>query len=94
MKNLYEVSKAFVELVALADDVGVDDVAFQNTLEGIEAEFDDICVDVLKTLINYEAEIDALKAEESRLADRRKRIAKSHSGFKQFVLTELSLIHI
>ena len=72
MATMYELTTEFKEVLALAGDPEIDPQAISDTLEAINAEIE-VKADNTAVIINeLTAEAAKIKAEEARLAERRK----------------------
>jgi hypothetical protein len=71
-----------MELLELAEDPDIDEQAFMDTLEGIEGALEDKADNYAKCMRMLEADAKGIKAEEERLAKRRKTIESNVSRIK------------
>ena len=72
MATMYELTTEFKEILAMAGDPDIDPQALNDTLEAIQGEIE-VKADSTAVIINeLTSEAAKLKAEESRLAERRK----------------------
>ena len=70
--KLYELTEQFLALQELVYDPEVDEQTFQDTMEGLWGEIEDKADGYAKIIMGMKADIEALRAEEGRLAARRK----------------------
>ena len=70
--NLYELTEQYLALQEMAYDPEVDEQVFQDTMEGLWGEIEDKADGYAKIILGMKADIEALRAEEMRLAARRK----------------------
>lgn len=70
-------------VLSMATDPNIDPQAVTDTLEGIEGEFEDKADAYAKIKLELEAEAEKLKAEETRLTERRKRIENNIERLKK-----------
>ena len=82
MASLYELTSDYMELLELAEDPDIDEQAFLDTLEGIEGALEDKADNYAKCMRMLEADANGIKAEEERLAKRRKTIEGNVSRMK------------
>ena len=82
MASLYELTSDYMELLELAEDPDIDEQAFLDTLEGIEGALEDKADNYAKCMRMLEADAKGIKAEEERLAKRRKTIEGNVSRMK------------
>lgn len=86
--KLYELSNEYQTLMNLVDeDIPADVIS--DTLEAISAEIEVKADNIACMLKNLDADISAIKAEEERLAERRRKKQASYEWFKQYLSTEL-----
>ena len=83
MSSLYELTEQFQELLSMALDPDVDEQALADTMEGIECEIKEKADGYAKVIKSLEADVEALKAEEARLAGRRKNISANIDRMKR-----------
>ena len=82
MNSLYELTADYLALLELAEDPDIDEQAFLDTLEGIEGALEDKADNYAKCMSMLEADAKGIKAEEERLAKRRKTIEGNVSRMK------------
>lgn len=70
--NLYELSESYQYILSLVQDEEADEKLLLDTLESIEGEIEDKADNYAKIIKSLEAEAQALKSEEDRLATRRR----------------------
>lgn len=80
--TLHEISSQFLTLLELAEDETIDAQIINDTLEGIEGEFEAKADGYATVLKHLEADVNALKAEEDRLAARRRTISNNIDRLK------------
>jgi uncharacterized protein YoxC len=80
--TLYELTSDYLNLLELAEDPDIDEQAFLDTLEGIEGALEDKADNYAKCMRMLEADANGIKAEEERLAKRRKTIEGNVSRMK------------
>jgi len=80
--TLYELTNDYMELLQMAEDPDIDEQAFLDTLEGIEGALEDKADNYAKCMRMLEADAKGIKAEEERLAKRRKTIEGNVSRMK------------
>ncbi|WP_242145848.1 MULTISPECIES: siphovirus Gp157 family protein [unclassified Bacillus cereus group] len=89
--KLYELSKNFCELQQMIED-GADPEAVQDTLQAIEEAFDEKVQGAALLILNLEAQAEVIKAEEKRLADRRKSFENSVKNIKEYLHQQMSAV--
>ena len=78
--KLYEITDAYLNL----DEVEKTDEIIK-VLDGIKDEFDKKAENTVKVIRNFEADIQALRDEEKRLADKRKSLEKKKEDLKEYL---------
>ena len=71
MANIYEITNQFSLLKTLEESGEVDEESIKGALDVAKEDLAGKLEDYCKVIKNFEAEIDGLKAEEKRLAERR-----------------------
>ena len=82
MATIYELTSDYLNLLELAEDPDIDEQAFLDTLEGIEGALEDKADNYAKIMRMLETDAKGIKAEEERLAKRRKTIEGNVSRMK------------
>ncbi len=72
MSTLYELTEQYQTLMELAYDPEVDEQTLQDTMEGIEGEIEEKADGYARIIFSMKADIEAMRAEEDRLFNRRK----------------------
>lgn len=83
--KLYEIANDYLALMQAIENDEIPEEAIADTLEAITAEIEDKADNIACLLKNIDAEIVAIKAEETRLAERRKVKEKSAERIKQYL---------
>lgn len=83
--KLYELTNDYLALMQAIDNDEIPEEAIADTLEAITASIEDKADSIACLLKNLDAECKAIKAEEERLAERRKAKEKSHERIKQYL---------
>lgn len=83
MTTLYELTGEMLELLAMAEEPDIDAQALADTMEAIEGEFEDKADGYAKVISQLNAQAEMLKAEEDRLAKRRKAMTNSAEQIKK-----------
>lgn len=88
--KLYELTDEYKALMQMLDDeTDIPAEALADTLESITAEIEVKADNIACLLKNIDADITAIRAEEARLADRRKSKQASYDRIKQYLSDEL-----
>lgn len=83
--KLYELTNDYLALLEAIDNDEIPEEAIADTLESITACIEDKADNIACLLKTLDAECKAIKAEEERLAERRKAKEKSHERIKQYL---------
>lgn len=83
--KLYEIANDYLALMQAIENDEIPEEAIADTLEAIVAEIEDKADNIACLLKNIDADIVAIKAEETRLAERRKVKEKSAERIKQYL---------
>ncbi|HDR7526703.1 MULTISPECIES: siphovirus Gp157 family protein [Bacillus cereus group] len=86
--KLYELTSNYRELQMMIED-GVDPSALADTLQAIEESIQDKVQNTALVIRNLEADVDAIKAEEKRLAERRKAIENNCKSLKDYLYQQM-----
>ena len=90
--KLYELSQSYVRLQEMAEEL--DPQTFLDTLDSIKEGFDDKAENTAKLIRSLEADIEVLKAEEKRLAERRKTYEGKVITLKQYLQIQMEMAGI
>lgn len=82
MANIYELTNDFREVMSLLESGEYDEETLKNTLECIECEIEEKADGYARVIRNTEADIAGIKAEEERLAKKRKTLENSIKQMK------------
>lgn len=83
--KLYEIANDYLALMQAIENDEIPEEAIADTLEAIVAEIEDKADNIACLLKNIDADIVAIKAEEAKLAERRKVKEKSAERIKQYL---------
>jgi hypothetical protein len=89
MAKLYELSKAFNEVISMVDDDTVSMEALEDTLQSIEGEIEDKAENCAKFVRNMEGDVKAIDAEIARLTKRKKTVNNKIEGIKNYVMEQM-----
>lgn len=90
--KLYELTANYAQLMELAEEI--DATALYDTLASIEEEIEDKAENIAKLIKNLNADVDAFKAEEKRLAERRKSVENKVTSLKEYLQNQLEVAGI
>lgn len=80
--TLYELTTEYMELLAMLEDPDVDEDLIADTLEGIDGELEVKADGYARVMRQMDADAKAIKAEEERLANRRKSLENRAANLK------------
>jgi hypothetical protein len=83
--KLYEIANDYVALMQAIENDELPEEAIADTLEAISGELETKADNIACLLKNLDAECVAIKAEEARLAERRKAKENMHDRIKQYL---------
>lgn len=92
--KLYELTNDYLALMSAIDNDEIPEDAIADTLEAITGSIEDKADNISCILKNIEAEITAIKAEEDRLAKRRKAKENSYERMKEYLSESLQKIGV
>lgn len=84
MAKLYELSTGYKNIEYLIE-LGGNEEELNAVLNSLDAEIEDKAENIAKILKNNEADIEALKKEEDRLASRRRSLEKANKRLKDYL---------
>ena len=82
MSTLYEITQDYLQIQHMMEDPELDPKTLADTMEGIEGELEVKADGYAKVIRNMESDISAIKAEMTRLSDRKKTIEKNIQTLK------------
>lgn len=91
--KLYELTSNYNELQMMIED-GVDPSVLEDTLQAIEESIQDKAQNIALLIKNIEADVDAIKLEEKRLADRRKAAENNCKSLKDYLYQQMTLLEV
>jgi hypothetical protein len=92
--KLYEIANDYLALMQAIENDELPEDAIADTLEAIEGEIEEKADNIGCVLKEIEAEINAFKTEEQRLAERRKRKEKLYEKLKTYLSETLQRIGV
>lgn len=87
--TLYELTGQLLTLQEMLEGGDCDEQTLNDTIESIDALFEDKADGYAKIIRNFESDIEGIKAEEKRLADRRKALENSIGRLKGHLETSM-----
>jgi len=88
MSSLYDLTQDFKQVQTLIDEGGE---ALQDTLDSINLAIEDKLENIGKVIRNLDGEMEMLKNEETRLADKRKALETNKKRLKMYVEDQLAI---
>ena len=92
MSTLYELTKDYQDLLAMAEDPDVDQDVFADTLEGLEGEIEDKAEAYAIVMKELKAEADKFDAEGKRLLDHADHLNARIDRMKAALMNSMSTI--
>lgn len=93
MAKFYDISERYKNLMDLLENPEVDFELIEQSLNIIDEEFNDKADNIAKLMRDIGYDIDALKNEEKRLADRRKALENRHKSLKDYLEQNMRAIN-
>jgi hypothetical protein len=87
MRQLYEVSQDMLEVMSL----DIDELTRMDTLAALEGEFGVKAEKIVHLIRNNQADIEAHKNEEKRIAERRKQLEKQTETLEAYLYGEMKV---
>lgn len=85
--KLYELTANYIQIQEMIEEQ--DSEMLRDTLESIEGAIEEKAENIAKMIQSFNGDIEVLKAEEKRLADRRKSIENKIAGMKHYLHEQL-----
>lgn len=92
--KLYEVANDYLSLMLAIENGEIPEEAVKDTLEAIEGEIEIKADNIACMLKNLDSDIVAIKAEEAKLAERRKAKERMHERIKKYLSYALESLNI
>ena len=90
MAKLYELSTGYKNIEYLLEN-GEDNEELAAVLNTLDAEIEDKAENIAKLIKNYEADIEAFKTEEKRIAERRRTLENIVKRLKEYLFNNMKL---
>lgn len=90
--KLYELTGSYLKVLEMAEEI--DQEVLSDTLSSIQEAIEDKAENIAKLIKNISADIDALKAEERRLSDRRKALEGKVLCLKRYLIEQMEVAGI
>ena len=90
MAKLYELSTGYKNIEYLLEN-GEDSEELAAVLNSLDAEIEDKAENIAKLIKNYEADIEAFKTEEKRIAERRRTLENIVKRLKEYLFNNMKL---
>jgi len=94
MSTLHQLTGELLALYQQLESDGMDDETIRDTLEGMSWEFDAKVLNIAAIILELEAQAAAIKAEEERLAERRKAKESKAENMAEWLLKSLEAAHV
>ena len=86
MTQLHEIGAQFDFLNSIED---IDEDVFNDTLEGILGEFEEVATALAAAMKNTESDIDQLKQFEAKVKGKRASLERKHEKMRSYLLTQM-----
>lgn len=83
--KLYEIKDLFIRFAEMVENGEIEEDAIADTLESIEGEFEDKADNIACLIKTFNAEAEAIKAEEKNLKERRERKERQAENLKEYL---------
>ena len=90
MAKLYELSTGYKNIEYLLEN-GENNEELQAVLDSLGEEIEDKAENIAKLIKNYEADIEAFKTEEKRIAERRRTLENDVKRLKEYLFNNMKL---
>jgi hypothetical protein len=94
MSSLYDIAERYRNLSTLFDDDSIPADVVTAALQGVQDELAEKAQNVARLVRNWESEADALRAEEKRMADRRRAIEGKVTSIKDYLQEQMESVGI
>jgi hypothetical protein len=91
MLKLSELTEQYQEVWNLVEDETLDLAMLEDTLSGIEGAIEVKSVNIVQFIRSLDADAEIIKAEEKRLADRRRALENKRDGIKKYLQYQMEL---
>lgn len=88
--ELYKISDQYAALMDIADDIPAD--ALADTLESIQADFDEKAINVALVIQNLKSDENQLKEEIDRLVSKKKSIKARQDRLREYLLNNMQAV--
>jgi hypothetical protein len=90
--KLYELTHNYNQLMEMVEEL--DSITFKDTLESIEEEIEDKAENTAKFIRSLQSDVDAIKQEETRLAERRRTLENRIQSTKEYLQNQMEVAGI
>jgi hypothetical protein len=94
MPSLYELTGDYRQVWDMVNDESVDLAVIEDTLQGIEGAIEDKAVNIVNFIRSLEGDASIIKAEEKRLAERRKAIENRVAHIRDYIQGQMEFASI
>lgn len=89
--KLYELAEQFKQLQEMLEDENADIELIQNTLEGVECEFNEKAENIAKLIKTLDYEVEILKSEKERIENKIKSKAAKKDWLKEYLQKQMEI---
>ena len=90
--KLYEITELFMRFANMVENGEIEEDAIADTLESIEGEFEEKADNIACLIKSWQAEAEAIKAEEKALAERRKVKKNQINNLKSYISSTMQTL--
>jgi len=94
MVKLYELTERYRVIEGMFESDLVTKEEVQTSLDDIKEQIDDKVENIAKIVLSFKANVEAIKAEEERLANRRSGMISSMEWLKNYLLVEMQATNV
>ena len=94
MPSLYELTGDYRQVWDMVNDETVDLAVIEDTLQSIEGAIEDKAVNIVNFIRSLEGDASIIKAEEKRLAERRKALENRVSNIKEYIQGQMEFANL
>lgn len=91
MSSIYELTADYLQILEMMEDPELDPQTLADTMEGVEGELEIKAENYARVMKNLEGDVAALKAEETRLSEKRKTIENNIKRMKQTLQSMMTI---
>jgi len=94
MPSLYELTGDYRQVWDMVNDESVDLAVIEDTLQSIKGAIEDKAVNIVNFIRSLEGDVSIIKAEEKRLAERRKALENRVINIKEYIQGQMEFANL